>query len=159
MTGVRIWAMRYTLPLGIPGAGAASATLNIWRRDRCATLGRYWVGDETVFEGTARDHPQGRNPYAPALASTLSPSTFTSTVVGGSSTSVAGLAPSPWFFAHLFEGVTGLDPDPGRLAEAKRSAAEERIQNADWVQMRAEDLPGLLGTFQVIGLGESFHWI
>jgi SAM-dependent methyltransferase len=63
------------------------------------------------------------------------------------------------FFAHLFASVVGLDPDPGMLAEAERAAVEEGVATASWVRMRAEDLPGSLGTFRVISFGQSFHWM
>ena len=117
-----------------------------------------WIWDETVFEGTAAYYRQGRKPYAPALADALAEHLHLDSRgrlldVGCGPGTVA------LFFAHRFEGVTGLDPDPGMLAEAKRCAAEEEIQNADWVQMRAEDLPGPLGTFRVISFGQSFHWM
>jgi hypothetical protein len=45
------------------------------------------------------------------------------------------------------------------LAEAQRAASEQQITSASWVQMRAEDLPGPLGTFRVISFGQSFHWM
>jgi hypothetical protein len=62
-------------------------------------------------------------------------------------------------FAHLFEHVVGVDPDPGMVAEAGRAAAENGVDNATWVQMRAEDLPASLGRFRVISFGQSFHWM
>jgi hypothetical protein len=62
-------------------------------------------------------------------------------------------------FAHLFERVVGVDSDPGMVAEAERAATEDRVENATWVQMRAEDLPASLGSFRVISFGQSFHWM
>jgi SAM-dependent methyltransferase len=62
-------------------------------------------------------------------------------------------------FAHLFERVVGLDADSGMVAEAERAAAEAGIVTATWVRMRAEELPGSLGTFRVITFGQSFHWM
>lgn len=53
----------------------------------------------------------------------------------------------------------GLDADPGMIAEARRAAAEEHVTRATWVRMRAEELPGSLGSFRVISFGQSFHWL
>jgi SAM-dependent methyltransferase len=117
-----------------------------------------WVWDETVFEGTASHYRQGRKPYAPALADALAKHLH---LDGRGHLLDVGCGPGTvaLFFAHLFEDVMGLDPDPGMLAEARRAAAEEGIGNASWVQMRAEDLPGPLRTFRVISFGQSFHWM
>ena len=117
-----------------------------------------WVWDETVFEGTAAYYRQGRKPYAPGLADALAEQLR---LDGHGRLLDVGCGPGTvaLLFARLFEAVTGLDPDQGMLAEAKRAAADEVIQNADWVQMRAEDLPGALGIFRVISFGQSFHWM
>jgi len=45
------------------------------------------------------------------------------------------------------------------LAEAARLAAEAGIISVDWVQLRAEDLPGDLDPFRVVTLAQSFHWM
>lgn len=45
------------------------------------------------------------------------------------------------------------------LEEARRRAAEEGIRNADWVRIRAEDLPAGLGSFDVVTFAQSFHWV
>jgi len=117
-----------------------------------------WVWDETVFEGTAAYYRQGRKPYAPPLADALAEHLH---LDGRGSLLDIGCGPGTvaLFFAHLFERVSGLDPDAGMLGEAKRAAAEEQVTNASWVQMRAEDLPGTLGTFRIISFGQSFHWM
>src|SRR5208283_4738750 len=101
---------------------------------------------------------QGRKRYAPALADALAEHLH---LDGRGRLLDVGCGPGTvaLFFAHLFESVTGLDPDTGMLAEAKRAAAEEQTKNAGWVQMRAEALPGPLGTFRVISFGQSFHWM
>ena len=117
-----------------------------------------WTWDETVFEGTAAYYRQGRKPYAPALSEALAEHLDLDDHgrlldVGCGPGTVA------LHFAHLFESVVGLDPDPGMLAEANRAAVEEHIGAATWVQMRAEELPGSLGTFRVIAFGQSFHWM
>ncbi len=117
-----------------------------------------WVWDETVFEGTAGYYRQGRKPYAPHLADALAEHLH---LDGRGRLLDVGCGPGTvaLFFAHLFEDVIGLDPDSGMLAEAHRAAAEERIINASWLQLQAEDLPGPLSTFRVISFGQSFHWM
>jgi SAM-dependent methyltransferase len=117
-----------------------------------------WVWDETVFEGTAAYYRQGRKPYAPALADVLAERLHLDD--RGSLLDVGcGPGTVALLFARHFEIIIGIDPDHGMLFEAQRAAAEERIANARWVQTRAEDLPGPLGTFRVITFGQSFHWM
>ena len=117
-----------------------------------------WIWDETVFKGTAAYYRQGRKPYAPALAEALASRLDLN---GHGRLLDVGCGPGTiaLLFAHLFEGVVGLDADPEMVAEAKRAAADEKVIGASWVQMRAEDLPGSLGAFRVITFGQSFHWM
>ncbi len=117
-----------------------------------------WTWDETVFRGAAAHYRRGRNPYAPALADALAEHLQ---LDGRGRLLDVGCGPGivALLLAHLFEETVGLDPDPDMLAEAKRVAAEEQVVNVDWVQMRAEELPGSLGTFRVITFAQSFHWM
>jgi SAM-dependent methyltransferase len=117
-----------------------------------------WTWDETVFQGTAAYYRQGRKPYAPALAIALAEHLD---LVGRGRLLDVGCGPGTvaLFFAHLFESVVGVDPDPEMVAEAKLAAAEAQVAKATWVRMRAEELPGSLGTFRVISFGQSFHWM
>lgn len=117
-----------------------------------------WVWDETVFKGTAAYYRQGRKPYAPSLAEALASHLDLN---GHGRLLDVGCGPGTvaLFFAHLFEGVVGLDPDLEMLGEAKLAAADEKVIRASWVHMRAEDLPGALGSFRVVSFGQSFHWM
>ncbi len=117
-----------------------------------------WTWDETVFEGAAAYYRQGRKPYALALTKALAELLD---LDGHGRLLDVGCGPGTvaLFFAPLFESVIGLDPDPGMVEEAKRAAAEDPVAKATWVQMRAEELPGSLGTFRVISFGQSFHWM
>jgi SAM-dependent methyltransferase len=62
---------------------------------------------------------------------------------------------APWFAQAI-----GVDADREMLAEAARqSAAQAKIKNVQWQQLRAEDLPAGLGSFRVISFAQSFHWM
>ena len=43
--------------------------------------------------------------------------------------------------------------------EATREARNRRIENATWLNLRAEDLPAGLGSFRVATFAQSFHWM
>jgi SAM-dependent methyltransferase len=61
--------------------------------------------------------------------------------------------------ADRFDSVVGLDADAAMLDAARTAAQEQRIANATWVHMRAEELPGALGDFSIITFAQSFHWM
>ncbi len=61
--------------------------------------------------------------------------------------------------ASLFEEATGVDADADMLAQAARAAAAQGVANVDWRHMRAEELPGDLGQFDVVTFAQSFHWL
>lgn len=117
-----------------------------------------WVWDDTVFEGTAAYYRQGRKPYAPALSDALVEHLG---LDGRGRLLDVGCGPGTvaLFFAESFTSVVGLDADAEMIAEAERAAMDEGVTNASWVRMRAEDLPGSLGTFRIITFGQSFHWM
>lgn len=117
-----------------------------------------WTWDETVFRGTAAYYRKGREPYSPGLVQALAERID---LAGPSRLLDVGCGPGivALLFASLFERVVGLDPDPDMLHEARRVADETQVVNATWVQMRAEDLPGSLGTFRVMTFAQSFHWM
>jgi SAM-dependent methyltransferase len=118
----------------------------------------HWTWDETVFQGTAAYYRQGRKPYAPALAGALADRL---SLDGRGRLLDVGCGPGTvaLFLAPLFESVVGLDADPAMLEEAHEAATEAHVTTASWVHMRAEELPGTLGTFRVITFAQSFHWM
>ncbi|MEX0784242.1 MAG: class I SAM-dependent methyltransferase [Dehalococcoidia bacterium] len=117
-----------------------------------------WTWDETLFAGSAKYYDFGRLPYAPGLAEALAESL---NLDGTGRLLDLGCGPGTIALkvAHFFEEVVGLDADRDMLAQAERLAAERGVANARWVHLRAEDLPGNLGTFRVITFAQSFHWM
>ena len=55
---------------------------------------------------------------------------------------------------HVAEAV-GIDASEPMLREARTGAAP----NERFVHLRAEELPGRLGTFRLVTLAQSFHWL
>ncbi|MEU2092294.1 class I SAM-dependent methyltransferase [Nocardia beijingensis] len=60
--------------------------------------------------------------------------------------------------AHVAEAV-GMDPEPDMLSEASRLAREQSVTNVIWTQGASADLPGNLGSFTLVTMGRSFHWM
>jgi len=117
-----------------------------------------WEWDETLFAGAAPFYVKGRLPYSPGLADALAQALG---LDGRGRLLDVGCGPGvvTLRLAHLFERVTGIDPDAGMIAEAERLAREKGVANASWVRMRAEDLPAGLGWFRVVTFAASFHWM
>jgi SAM-dependent methyltransferase len=55
--------------------------------------------------------------------------------------------------------VVAVDPDAGMLAEGQRLAAERDAGAIRWVHASAEAVCGELGDFDVVTMGQSFHWM
>jgi SAM-dependent methyltransferase len=117
-----------------------------------------WRWDETLFAGAAPYYTRGRLPYAAGLADAIRDGLG---LDGAGRLIDVGCGPGTVALrlAHLFDEVVGVDPDPGMLFEAEREAAKAGAANACWVKMRAEALPGDLGTFRVATFSRSFHWM
>ncbi|MFC6961147.1 class I SAM-dependent methyltransferase [Halocatena marina] len=61
---------------------------------------------------------------------------------------------------HVNE-VIGMDPNERMLREARRKAdaSEHEAENTEWVIGSDSDLSNELGTFQLVTMGRSFHWM
>ncbi len=57
--------------------------------------------------------------------------------------------------APLFEEVVGIDASAPIFTEARAHAAP----NERFVHLRAEELPAVIGSFRVVTLAQSFHWM
>lgn len=60
-------------------------------------------------------------------------------------------------FADKFQRVVGIDPSEPMLAKAAVNLAGYGSAAFEFHRLRAEDLPGNLGTFRLITFGASFH--
>lgn len=117
-----------------------------------------WQWDETLYAGSARHYAVGRMPYPPAIAEAVRAELG---LDGSGRLLDVGCGPGSLtlLLAPLFETAVGVDADGGMIAEATRRAAEAGATNIQWRQLRAEDLPADLGTFQVATFAQSFHWM
>jgi len=114
--------------------------------------------DPTIYRGSAPHYAFGRPPYSPQLEAILAQALG---LDGLGRLLDAGCGPGilALRLAYLFEEVVGLDPDPDMLAEARRRATAQGVANVDWVQARAEDLPGAApGPYRIVTFGQSRHW-
>src|SRR4029079_3425559 len=117
-----------------------------------------WEWDETLYGGSAEYYERGRLPYPAELADRLA----SALALDGSGRAIdVGCGPGiiALRLAHLFDEMIGVDADRHMLEQAAQRAIERGITNTRWVQMRAEDLPGDLGTFRVATFAQSFHWM
>jgi len=116
-----------------------------------------WQWDRSLYLGSAAYYARGRLPYAPAyssqLAERLGQRGQGRLLDVGCGPGVVALAMAPYFAA-----VVGVDPDPDMLIEARGLAVQLGVENANWVELRAEELPAGLGAFRVMLFAQSFHW-
>jgi SAM-dependent methyltransferase len=124
--------------------------------DRVAEPSLHW--HPLLYAGSAQYYASGRVSYPTALADALG----TELGLDGSGRLLdVGCGPGNFtlLLAPWFDEATGVDADKDMLAEAARQAVRAGIGNAQWLQLRAEELPGGLGRFQVISFAQSFHWM
>jgi hypothetical protein len=53
----------------------------------------------------------------------------------------------------------GADADAGMLEQARLAAERSAVSNVSWRRIRAEQLPGDLGAFDLVTFAQSFHWM
>ncbi|MFC6020019.1 class I SAM-dependent methyltransferase [Plantactinospora solaniradicis] len=114
--------------------------------------------DETLYAGSADHYAIGRMPYPGAVADVLR----TELALDGRGRLLdVGCGPGSLtlLLAPLFDAVVGIDADPEMLRRADRAAERAGIDNVRWHHLRAEELPGGLGTFRVVTFAQSFHWL
>jgi SAM-dependent methyltransferase len=117
-----------------------------------------WVWDETLYRGSAAHYRVGRMAYPQRVAQALRDALE---LDGRGRLLDVGCGPGSLtlLLAPLFRSAVGVDADGEMVREADREAARAGVGNVEWRRMRAEDLPGGLGTFDVVTFAQSFHWM
>lgn len=114
------------------------------------------------YEGSAAYYARYRPAYPPTLVTILR-DTFHLDGSGRLLDLGCGPGPVAIRLAPLFEQVVGLDREPDMLAEGANQANLAGASNIDWVLGSSEELSGRLasqlGTFRLVTMGESFHWM
>jgi len=113
---------------------------------------------ERKYEGAARDYSRYRPPYPPSLVTVLR-DRFGLDGTGRLLDLGCGPGSVAIPLAHLFERVVAMDPEPDMLAEGSEVARRSGIGNIEWTRGSSEDLSPSLGTFRLVTMGESFHWM
>ncbi|HEY1563398.1 MAG TPA: class I SAM-dependent methyltransferase [Gaiellaceae bacterium] len=111
-------------------------------------------GRSDPYATAAPHYARGRLPYPPALADSLHAE------LGLDGTGrLLDVGCGPGSLTHVlaphFEETVGIDASAAMVREAQAQAAA----NERFVHLRAEELPAGLGTFRVVTLAQSFHWM
>jgi SAM-dependent methyltransferase len=117
-----------------------------------------WSWDESLYRGSATHYRIGRMPYPKEIADELRDALG---LDGTGRLLDVGCGPGSLtlLLAPLFRSAVGVDADAGMVREAELEADRAGVGNVEWRRMRAEELPGGLGTFDVITFAQSFHWM
>ncbi|WP_152394872.1 class I SAM-dependent methyltransferase [Paenibacillus guangzhouensis] len=62
-------------------------------------------------------------------------------------------------FQDWFEDIVGIDPEPEMLEEARRLSLEHRVSHVQWLEGKAEDRAGDLGSYRLVTIAKAFHWM
>ena len=113
---------------------------------------------ERKYKGASEYYSRYRPPYPSALVTVLQQA-FHLDGTGRLLDLGSGPGSVAIPLAHLFERVVAIDPEPDMHKEGRRVAARAGIENIEWVCASSEDLSPSLGTFRLVTMGESFHWM
>jgi SAM-dependent methyltransferase len=111
-------------------------------------------GRSDPYAPAAPYYARGRLPYPQALAEALQAELG---LDGAGRLLDVGCGPGSLthLLAPLFEEAVGVDASAAMVREAEAQTAP----NERFVQLRAEELPAGLGTFRLVTLAQSFHWM
>ncbi|HET7578761.1 MAG TPA: class I SAM-dependent methyltransferase [Bacillales bacterium] len=113
--------------------------------------------DPILFEGTA-NHYTYRPPYPEALFDYVVGS-FGLNGKGRALDLGCGIGNLALPFAPYFEQVVCMDPDGEMLKAARQQAQRTSVDNLAFEQGSSWDLSVDMGTFRLVTMGESFHWM
>ncbi len=116
-----------------------------------------WEWDESLYAGSAQYYATGRMPYPAEVVAALGGALD---LDGHARLLDVGCGPGSLtlLLAALFEQAVGIDADGDMIAAAAEAAIRAGVENVQWRQLRAEDLPAGLGMFRVVSFAQSFHW-
>jgi SAM-dependent methyltransferase len=117
-----------------------------------------WQWDASLYAGSARHYAVGRMAYPVALGEAIRDALG---LDGRGRLLDVGCGPGSLtlLLAPYFAEAVGVDADGEMIEVAASRAAEQKLSNVKWQQLRAEELPAELGTFQVVSFAQSFHWM
>lgn len=118
-----------------------------------------WSWDPTLYAGSAAYYARGRLPYPPEVAEALGGALG---LDGTGRLLDVGCGPGSLtlLLAPRYDGAVGVDADPAMVRAAERLAVEAKSSaRVDFLELRAEQLPGGLGTFRTVTFAQSFHWM
>jgi SAM-dependent methyltransferase len=120
--------------------------------------GTEWTWDESLYSGSAAYYARGRLPYPSEIGDVLRETLH---LDGAGRLLDVGCGPGSLslLLAPLFAETVGIDADADMVEEARRNARAAGVINAEWLCLRAEDLPAGLGSFSVATFAQSFHWM
>lgn len=113
--------------------------------------------DPRRFRSTAAYYARYRVPYPPDLITALA---ARAGLQPGDRVLDLGCGPGllAIAFARLGMLATGIDPEPDMLAEAEAAAAEVGVA-ISLIRGSSYDLSPALGSFRLVVMGRSFHWM
>ncbi|HTJ58767.1 MAG TPA: methyltransferase domain-containing protein [Devosiaceae bacterium] len=109
------------------------------------------------FRSTVAFYSRYRIPYPEALIASVAQRVG---LESGDRMLDLGCGPGPLAlaFATLGARVTAMDPEPDMLAAARAAAAEAEL-DIEFRQGSSYDLTPELGSFKLVTMGRSFHWM
>ena len=114
--------------------------------------------DPTLFAGAARYYAKYRPKYPQAafdfLASRFKLDKTSRVLDLGCGTGNASLPLAP-----IVGEIVAMDPDQEMILVGQELANENGIRNVKWLNAGSRDLSPELGSFRLVCMGQSFHWM